>query len=55
MTVLIGENLYFDMARMAEDPKTKEWWALCKPLQTPMVGTSSQEWWTTIPEIFHTD
>jgi L-rhamnose mutarotase len=51
----VGADLSGDMARMAEDPKTQEWWAICKPLQTPMVGTSTEEWWTTVPEIFHTD
>ena len=51
----VGTDLAGDMARMAADPKTQEWWAICKPLQIPMPGASVEEWWTTIPEIFHTD
>jgi L-rhamnose mutarotase len=51
----VGEAFAADMARMAADPKTQEWWAVCKPLQTPLPGTAPHDWWTTMHEVFHTD
>lgn len=51
----IGTDFAGDMARMAADPKTQEWWAICKPLQHPLPGTPAEEWWITMAEVFHTD
>jgi len=44
-----------DMAKMAADPKTQAWWALCKPMQQPLADGTPDEWWTAVPEVFHTD
>ncbi|GAC1328657.1 MAG: L-rhamnose mutarotase [Chloroflexota bacterium] len=49
----VGNDYEADMAKMAADPKTQEWWSLNRPLQKQV--DSSDEWWTTIREIFHTD
>jgi L-rhamnose mutarotase len=43
------------MAKMAADPKTQEWWALCKPMQEPVPDRGEGEWWATMTEVFHTD
>ncbi len=51
----IGDDFDTDMARMAADPKTQEWWAICGPLQRPVSDRKSGEWWKTLPEIFHMD
>lgn len=51
----VGENFDVDAARMAADPKTQEWWAVCMPMQNPVSGIEPGEWWKTIPEVFHTD
>jgi L-rhamnose mutarotase len=51
----VGDDFAGDMARMAADPKTQEWWAVCKPMQQPLPARQSGEWWTTIREVFHTD
>jgi L-rhamnose mutarotase len=51
----VGLDFEGDMAKMAQDPKTQEWWALCKPLQIPLPERSDGEWWMSIPEVFHTD
>ena len=51
----IGEDFAADMAKMAEDPKTQEWWMHTDPLQEPMAKRPSGAWWTTISEVFHTD
>ena len=51
----VGTDFDADMARMAADPKTKEWWAICMPLQRPVSDRADGEWWASIPEIFHVD
>jgi L-rhamnose mutarotase len=51
----IGHDFEADMARMAADPKTQEWWAVCKPMQEPVPGTGPDGWWKVIPEVFHVD
>jgi L-rhamnose mutarotase len=48
-----GDDLDADMAAMAADPVTQEWWALCNPLQRPLEGRADGEWWKTLPELFH--
>ncbi len=44
-----------DMARMAEDPKTQQWWALCMPLQRRLDTSRDGEWWGVMEEVFHQD
>ncbi|HEX2037498.1 MAG TPA: L-rhamnose mutarotase [Chloroflexota bacterium] len=51
----VGQDFEADMARMAADPKTQEWWAVCQPMQEPVSGRAPGEWWATIKEVFHTD
>jgi L-rhamnose mutarotase len=50
-----GEDHAADMARMAADPKTREWWAVCGPMQAPLESRSPSEWWAAMEEIFHLD
>ncbi len=51
----VGDDFAADMATMAADPKTQEWWSVCMPMQRQVAGATPEEWWTTIPEVFHTD
>ncbi|MEA2514971.1 MAG: L-rhamnose mutarotase [Thermomicrobiales bacterium] len=51
----VGTDFAADMAKMAADPKTQEWWSVCVPLQQPVPEATADDWWKTIPEIFHTD
>lgn len=51
----IGNDFAADMAKMAEDPKTREWWTHTDPLQEPLANRTQGEWWTPIREVFHTD
>jgi L-rhamnose mutarotase len=51
----VGADFDADMAKMAADPKTQEWWAVCEPMQRSLRATDSDDWWLTIPEVFHTD
>jgi L-rhamnose mutarotase len=50
-----GDDFDADMAAMAADPSTQEWWAVCMPLQRPLEDRAEGEWWKEIPEVFHLD
>lgn len=50
-----GTDYEADMARMASDPKTQEWWAVCGPLQKPLESRAKGEWWAGMEEVFHVD
>ncbi len=49
-----GQDFKADMARMAADPKTQEWWKIMDPMQDPLPTHADGEWWTTMEEVFHT-
>lgn len=44
-----------DMARMADDKRTQEWWAICMPLQSRLATNREGEWWGAMEEVFHED
>jgi L-rhamnose mutarotase len=50
-----GDNYEVDMSRMAADPETQEWWALCMPCQRPLDTRKEGEWWAVMDEVFYTD
>ncbi|MBA3974729.1 MAG: L-rhamnose mutarotase [Candidatus Solibacter sp.] len=50
-----GSDFAADMARMAADPKTQEWWAIMEPMQQPLETRAPGEWWANMEEVFHTD
>ena len=50
-----GSDYAADMARMAADPVTQAWWALCKPMQMRVPEARPDEWWHEIEEVFHLD
>ena len=47
-----GTDYDADMAKMAADPKTQEWWAVCMPCQSPLDTRKDGEWWASMPEVF---
>jgi L-rhamnose mutarotase len=51
----IGDNFDADMAKMAADPKTQEWWSIMEPMQVPIASRAEGEWWAKMKEVFHTD
>ena len=51
----VGKDMATDMAKMAADPKTQEWWAIMKPLQRPLPARGEGEWWAEMEEVFHQD
>jgi len=50
-----GNDFVADMARMAADPKTQEWWAVMEPMQKPLDSKAKGEWWANMEEVFHLD
>lgn len=50
-----GKDFAADMARMASDPKTQEWWKICDPCQAPFETRATGEWWADMTEVFHCD
>lgn len=50
-----GEDYKADMQKMADDPKTQEWWAIMNPMQEPLTTHGEGDWWTSLEEVFHTD
>ena len=50
-----GVDFAADMAKMAADPKTQEWWAIMMPMQKPLDTRREGEWWAEMEEVFHSD
>lgn len=48
-----GDDFEADMAKMAGDPRTQEWWAIMKPMQAPLETRAPGEWWASMEEMFH--
>ncbi len=51
----VGDDYEKDMARMAADPVTQEWWKLTDPCQQPLDTRREGEWWAEMEEVFHLD
>jgi Uncharacterized conserved protein len=51
----LGDDFAADMAKMAADPKTQEWWAIMNPMQKPLEDRAEGEWWASMKEVFHLD
>jgi L-rhamnose mutarotase len=50
-----GTDYQADMAKMAADFRTQEWWAVMMPMQQPLETRKKGEWWAEMEEVFHTD
>lgn len=48
----IGDDFAADMAKMAEDPKTQEWWTFTNPCQEPLPSRAPDEWWASMESVF---
>jgi L-rhamnose mutarotase len=51
----VGDDYEADMQKMAADPVTQDWWAVCIPCQQPLETRAQGEWWASMEEFFHTD
>lgn len=50
-----GQDYAADMAKMAADPATQRWWAICRPLMEPLPDRAPDEWSADMQEVFHVD
>jgi len=50
-----GTDFAADMAAIAADPVTQDWWALCMPCQQPFPTRADGAWWAAMEEVFHLD
>jgi L-rhamnose mutarotase len=51
----VGADYEADMAKMAADSTTQEWWKHCIPCQEPFPDRAEGEWWASTEEVFHCD
>ena len=51
----VGDDLDADMAKMAQDAETREWWKQTDPCQQPVESAAPGEWWAPMEEVFHSD
>lgn len=51
----VGNDFEGDMAQMAKDSVTQEWWRLTDPCQEPLATSGEGEWWASMEEVFHHD
>jgi L-rhamnose mutarotase len=51
----VGEDYDADMARIAADEQTQQWWKLTDPCQQPVGSAVEGEWWAPAEEVFHLD
>ena len=51
----IGDDYAADMAKIAADPVTQEWWKHTDPCQEPLPTRAEGEWWAAMEEVFHCD
>lgn len=47
-----GDDWAADAAKMAADPVTQDWWALCSPCQRQLDSVQKGEWWAPMQEVF---
>ncbi|MHC4176523.1 MAG: L-rhamnose mutarotase [Planctomycetota bacterium] len=50
-----GDDFEADMAKMAKDKTTQQWWKLTDPCQIRLPGTPEGEQWKKIREVYHLD
>ncbi|MDC0737792.1 L-rhamnose mutarotase [Cognatishimia sp. SS12] len=48
-----GADFEADMAAIAADEVTRQWWALCGPMQAPLPTRNSDEWWADMQQVFY--
>lgn len=48
-----GVDFDADMAAIADDPRTRDWWAVCGPMQSPLDTRQPGEWWASMEQVFY--
>src|SRR5215475_12607110 len=47
-----GADFAADQARLAAEPRMKDWWAICEPMQVPLETRRPGEWWSRLESVF---
>ena len=47
----VGDDFEAAMAKMAADPMTQEWWAICSPMQKPVAEAVPGENWHNLKKL----
>jgi L-rhamnose mutarotase len=50
-----GDDWAADQAKMAADPVTQKWWAVCMPCQRKLDTAAEADWWAPMEEVFFHD
>lgn len=48
-----GSDYSGDMAKMAQNPKVKEWWTLTDACQKPLPDRPQGQWWAPMEQVFY--
>ena len=48
-----GSDHAADMAKLAANPKVKEWWSFTDPCQQPLPDRPAGQWWTPMEQVFY--
>lgn len=48
-----GDDLQYDMEKMANDPLTRLWWEQTDPCQTRIEGALKDEWWAKMDLVYY--
>ena len=48
----VGDNYEEDMAKLAAEPRNKEWLTVCDPMQAPLQGESS---WKIMEQVYYNE
>lgn len=51
----VGNDYEADMQKMSDDAENKKWWALVKPLMTPLPDRKEGEFWADMDIVFDMD
>lgn len=51
----VGVDFDADMAAVAADPATQQWWTHTDPCQQPVATARADEHWAPLEEVFHVD
>ena len=49
----VGDDHAADMARIAADPVTQQWWQLTDPCQESLAVPGSGHWWAPMRQVWH--
>lgn len=47
-----GTDFSGDQAKLAAQPRMKEWWKICDPMQEPFETRAEGEWWARMEQVF---